>query len=156
MKNYILWMLSLILLVCGCNMQGPDERAVGEMLETFIAAVERGDEVLARACLMDMDGFHDLNPDAAARLDTESFSESIMAELVHHYRDMVDYFNHRELKLKSFTLGVPWYQYKGRQAFKDTEVIISANDETVIFDVKGIVRINNQWRIVDLSGNEYF
>lgn len=148
--------LALLILILGCQMRSPDEKAIYEMLKTFVSAVEKDDESMAKACLMDLDSFYELNPDVAARVDAESFSATTLAELVHHYRDMADFFNGRLLKLESMQLGSIWYQYKGRQAFKETEIIISADGESVPIVIKGIVRVGDKWLIVDLSGNDMF
>ncbi len=156
MKYKLLTCLVLVALIGSCSMRSPDERAIFEMLKTFISAVEKDDESMAKACLMDLDTFNELNPDVVARVDSESFIATTLAELIHHYRDMADFFGGRTLKLESMRLGSIWYQYKGRQAFKDTEIVISADDESVPIIIKGIVRIHDKWQIVDLSGNDMF
>lgn len=151
-----IFILVTIFLVTGCNFEGPEEKAVKNLLTAFVSAVDKGDEDIARAILLDRESFHVLNPDASARLDAESFSEEILAEIIQHYRNMVKYFEGRDVKFASFTLGDVWYQYKGRQAFKDTHVIVTADGVEVDFVVRGIVRIEDRWRIVDLSGNPEF
>ncbi len=149
-----LFLFGLMVFSAGCHIPAPDERAVKQMLTTFFAAVERDDEDMARACLIDLDAFHELNPDVAARVDAESFTATLMAELIQNYRDMARFFEGRKLKVKSIKLGDNWYQYKGHQAFKDTEVIVSADGEEVPVIIRGIVRVEGKWRIVDLSGND--
>ncbi len=156
MKPVIKWLLPVLVLLLSCNLEGPEERAIRQMVETFIAAVDRADNELAYACLLDLQGFELLNPDVGARMDAESFTESVLAELVHEYRNMKQYFEGKDLKLKRFQLGVPFYQYKGHSAFRDNRVVVIANGETVEFTIMGIVRLGDQWRIVDLSGNDLF
>ncbi len=152
MKTFIFTTALLILFAAGCDMSPPDEREIKDMLEIFVAALERGDEGLARTCLLDVEGFQTLNPDVSARVDAESFMETSMAELIHNYRDLSRYFRGRTLELKDVAIGTQWYQYKGRQAFKDTDVTLKADGEEVHFKIRGIVKIDTKWRIADLSG----
>jgi len=155
MKVQILIFLLIVLLISGCNLQGPEERVIQEMLKTFVASIAQGDEDLGRACMMDIDGFRTLNPDVSARTDAESFTETVMAELIHSYRDLKVHFRGRDVKFKRIIIGDPFYQYKGRQAFKDNEIIVESDGQEISIFIKGIVNINNQWRIVDLSGIDF-
>jgi len=155
MKTKLTILLLTLTILCGCHIKTPEEQAIGELLKTFIAAVEKGDETMAKAILMDMETFRTLNPDASARLDADNFSEVAIAECIHNFREMVDYFKGRTLRIKSFQIGDVWYQYKGRQAFKDTEVFLDADGESVGITIRGLVRMGDRWRIVDLSGNEF-
>ena len=149
--------MPLLAMLAGCGLYGgPEEKAIRQMVTTFVAAIDRDDKDIAYACLMDMESFRVLNPDASARLDAESFSEEFIADLVHRYQNLVRHFEGRTLEVKKFILGTPWYQYKGHPAFLDTEVTISADGEDVTILIKGIVRIGDRWRIVDLSGTELY
>lgn len=130
----------------------PDEKAVKEMLLTFTTALDQDNEDLARACLMDDSSFKTLNPDASSRMDPESFIATVIAALFHDYRDLAVNLRGKDLKMKDFTLGPAWFQYKGRQAFKDNTLVLTADGEILEIPIAGIVKINEQWRIVDLSG----
>lgn len=143
-------------LAIGCNFAGPEEQAIQKMLGGFVLAVQENDRDLAMACLMDTRSFMSLNPDAAARSDPEGFSESVIAEIVDDYRRMTRHFSGRMLKLKKVRLGTPWYQYKPHASFKDTEMFISVDGENMTIIVKGIVKVDNKWRIIDLSTVELY
>lgn len=155
MKVQIMVMLLFAMVMGGCSFGDPEEKAIEEMLMTFVAAIQQYDEVLAKALLLDLDGFKELNPDVAARVDAEGFTETVLAELIHTYRDLADYFDGRDLKFERMVLGNSWYQHKGRQAFKDTEIVITADGEEVDIFIKGLVKIDNRWRIVELSGIDF-
>ena len=156
MKPSIRWLVPLLVLLVGCSLEGPEERAIRQMVETFVAALDKGDDDLASACLLDLQGFKLLNPDVSARVEAESFTASTLAELVQSYRNMKNYFADRDIELKQFQLGVPFYQYKGHSAFRDSRVVVQAGDDKVEFVIMGIVRIGDRWVIVDLSGNDLF
>ena len=144
-------------LSAGCGrFAGPEEQAIGEMLRSFVSAVEKDDREMALACLMDQQAFMILNPDAAARTDPDGFAESVIAELVHTYQSMVRHFQGRTLKVKSVRLGTPWYQFKPHPAFRDNELVIDADGEEVVLMIKGVIRIGDRWRIVDLSDLELY
>ena len=155
MKVKIMAAMCLLVFLGSCKLMDPDEKSVREMLKTFTAAIDRDDETMAKACLMDVEGYRILNPDAGARMDPESFIETVLAELIHSYRSLANFFRGREVKFKSLELGAQWFQYTGRQAFKDNTLTVVADGEEVDIPIKGIVRIGNQWRIVDLSGIEF-
>lgn len=156
MKKTLL-LLPLLTVISGCGLSGgPEEIAIKQMVTTFIAAIDRNDKDLAYACLLDMNSFMVLNPDASARLDADSFSEEVIADLVHEFQFLVQHFEGRTLKVKKFYLGTPWYQYKGHPAFVDTDVVLSVDGEDVTLPIRGIVRIGDRWRIVDLSGIDLY
>lgn len=154
MKAGFYLLLSIIFLFNGCLMDA-DEKEIAEMLKVFVVSMENRDEGLARACLMDVNGFMVLNPDVSARVDADSFTESVMAELIHNYRALSVYFENRVLKFKSIQIGDQWYQYRGRQAFKDNIMTIKADDNQIEIKIRGIVKIEDKWRIVDLSGIDF-
>lgn len=155
MKKRIYWLLlAPALILIGCDMTGPEERAIGEMVKTFIVSIDTGDEDLAYACLMDRDAFDTINPDASVRVDGESYVDSFIADLVHTYRSYVDRYHGSEVKLQKFLLGTIFYQYKGFSAFKDNRVIITVNGAEESIDIGAIVRIGDKWRIVELSSEE--
>jgi hypothetical protein len=150
-------LLPLLALFTGCGLTGgPEEIAIKQMVTTFIAAIDKNDKDLAYACLLDMNSFMVLNPDAAARLDADSFSEEVIADLVHEFQYLVGHFEGHTLKVKKFYLGTPWYQYKGYSAFVDSDVVLSVDGEDVTLPIRGIVRIGDRWRIVDLSGIDLY
>lgn len=144
------------LVLLGCAVKSPDEKAIEEMLTTFVTAIHTEDKVLAGACLLDTKAFLKLNPDAAARTDAESYYEGAIADLFFQYQRLVDHLRGRNIKFKELHLGTPWYQYKPHQAFRDTDMILSVDGEEVTIPIKGLVYLENKWRIVDLSGIELY
>ena len=150
----ILIVVALAGIWSGCGLLiSQDEKAIREMLRNFVEALSSGDEVLGRSCLMDIDGYRKLNPSVEARMDAESFTETVFAELVHNYHSLQRQFNGRDLKLVDFKVGTQWYQYKGRQAFRDNYLTIRVDGgEEVEIYIMGLVMIDDQWRIVNLSG----
>jgi restriction endonuclease S subunit len=139
------------MVVSGCSFQSPDEKAIQEMLKTFTAAIAEGDDDLSRACLMDVDAFHILNPDLSARTDSESYTATVIAELIEGFRDLKQEYQGHELELKSIRVGDQWYQYKGKQAFKNTVMIVEVDGQEVEIPILGVVLVGQQWRIVSLS-----
>jgi len=154
-KFKLVLLLSLVFLLGSCKFMDPDEKAVSEMLLTFTTALDQDSEDLAKACLMDDSSFKILNPDASARMDPESFIETVIAALFHDYRDLAVNLRGKDMKMKGFTLGHAWFQYKGRQAFKDNILELSADGAIIEIPIAGIVKVNQQWRIVDLSGIDF-
>ena len=143
-------------LLSGCKFAGPEETAIGEMLGSFVNAIAKDDKDIAMQCLMDQKAFMVLNPDAAARGDAEGFTESVVAELVHTYQGMVRHFQGRHISMKSVRLGTPWYQYKPHSAFRDNDLVLDVDGDEITINIKGIVRIDDKWRIVDLSEMELY
>lgn len=155
MKVYFMLVFMAAFIFSGCNFRPADEKAVWQMLETFVAALESGDEDLARACLMDLKGFETINPDISTRVDAESFKETMLAELMHAFRDLRSHYSGRSLVMTDLRLGNQWYQYKGRQSFRDNIMTVKVDDiETEEIYIMGLVLINEQWRIVNLTGIE--
>jgi len=155
-RHFIFLFLLLIFILSACDMASPDERAIRQMVKTFVAAIDKDDTDLANACLLDQRGFETLNPDASARSDAESFVASYMADLFHSYSSLRRSFEGRAVELKEFKLGVQFYQYKGFTAFKDSEVIVSVDGDAVdSFNIGSIVRIGERWVIVELGGIDY-
>lgn len=145
------------ILIAGCGkMMTNEERAVKKMVEEFVHAIQEGDDGLAQEYLMDVKSFHLLNPDVSARVDAESFIDAVLSDLMTNYRNMVKFFGGRNLKVKKFVLGSPWYQYKGFAAFRDNVVVVRAGNEDVEFVIRGIVKIGDKWRIVNLSDTGLF
>jgi len=131
----------------------PDEKAIKEMLKTFTAAIADGDDDLGYACMMDVEAFNILNPDLSARVDAESYTETVIAELIEGFRDLKQEYQGHELKLRELKIGDQWYQYKGRQAFKDNIMVVEVDGQEVEIPIKGIVMVGQQWRIVSLSSD---
>ena len=152
MRFLIVVFMLTSLLISGCSLMSSEEKAIMEMLETFTAAIAEGDDDLARACMMDVDCFQTLNPDLNARADAEIYTETVIAELIEGFRDLKQEYRGHELKLKGLRLGNQWYQYKGRQAFKDSYMLIKVDGQDTEILIKGLVLIDQQWRIVNLSG----
>lgn len=145
--------LFLPLLLVGCNMQTNEERELQVSMGTFVHAIQANDENAAKTILLDLNGFQKLNPDVGARTDASSFTEAVLDDLVSNFRGLVTYFNGKQLVFKSCRTGGQWYQYKGFSAFRDNVVTITVDGEEVQFTVKGLVRIEDKWRIVDLTDN---
>lgn len=154
-KFRALMLLSLPLLV-GCNFQTNEERAIQQMVADYLVAVQSNDESTAYGIVLDLAGFRALNPDVSARLDASAFTDAVLSDLITNFRQMVSYFGGKELKLKSLQLGPQWYQYKGFPAFKDNSVVLIADGQRVEMTIRGIVRIDGRWRIVDLNDNGLF
>jgi tRNA splicing endonuclease len=154
-RQTILLLIMPALLLSGCNLAGPEERAIGQMVETFVHAIDQSDDDLAYACLMDQRAFETLNPSASARVDAESFMDEYMSELIQMYRDLKEKYRGRYIKFKKFRLGTPFYQYKGFSAFKDNEVEITVDGETETINILKIVRVGDRWLIVSLGSYEY-
>ncbi len=36
-----------LLMMSGCNLEGPEERAIGEMVETFVSGLDKSDDDIA-------------------------------------------------------------------------------------------------------------
>lgn len=153
MRILIVVVILTSMIVTGCGLMSPDEKAIREMLKTFTAAIAEGDEDLALACMMDVECFHILNPDLNVRTDAESFTETVIAELIEGYRSLKDRYRGQDIKLKSLEVGDQWYQYKGRQAFKDNIMVLEVNGQDVEIPIKGVVMVDQQWRIVSLSSD---
>jgi len=156
MKTYALLLLPLLILISGCNFQTNEEINMKKMVEEFVWAIQHNDENKAHDILLDLAGFRTLNPDVSSRVDAASFTDAVLDDLVSNFRNMEAYFHGKTLKVKTFTLGGQWYQYKGFSSFKDNVVVVVADGEEVEFMIKGIVRIGEKWRIVDLSDNGLF
>lgn len=137
-------------------MQTNEEINMKKMVEEFVSAVQRDDEAVASDILLDLAGFRTLNPDVSARVDAGSFTDAVLSDLIQNFRNMGALFRGKTLTVKSFTPGGIWYQYKGFSSFKDNVVVLDVNGEEVEFVIKGIVRIGEKWRIVDLSDNGLF
>ncbi len=152
MRILIVVML-LSLVISGCTLMSPDEKAIKEMLKTFTAAIADGDDDLGYACMMDVEAFNILNPDLSARVDAESYTETVIAELIEGFRDLKQEYQGHELKLRELKIGDQWYQYKGRQAFKDNIMVVEVDGQEVEIPIKGIVMVGQQWRIVSLSSD---
>ncbi len=144
----------LMLILIGCDMAGPEERAIREMVKTFVAAIDTGDEDLALACIIDLNAFNALNPDASVRSDGDSYVDSFLADLIHSYRSYVRRYEGREVLFKKLLLGHRFHQYKGFSSFKNNEVIIEVDGVEEAIDIGAIVRIGDKWRIVELFGEE--
>ncbi len=156
MKKYLLLLLPMLTLLSACNFQTNEELNMKKMVVDLLTAVQHDDENLAHEILLDLASFRSLNPDVSARVDAGSFTDAVLSDLVINFRNMEGLFRGKTLVLKSFTPGGQWYQYKGFSAFKDNVVVITADGEDVEFIIRGIVRINEKWRIVDLSDNGLF
>jgi len=146
--------LAAFLLVSGCGLEGPEERAIKEMVKTFVSGLDQSDDDIAGACLMDMQAFQILNPSASARTDAESFMEEYMADLVQSYRDLKYRYQGKDVKFKDFSLGTPFYQYKGHSSFKDNLVKVEVDGVGETFNIMKIVRVGDRWLIVSLGAND--
>jgi hypothetical protein len=156
MKHLLVLLLPAALLLNGCNFETDEELAIKKMIADYLLAVQTTDEGLAHDILLDLAGFRLLNPDVSARMDAGSFTDAVLSDLVISFRNTASFFRGKTLKVKSFTLGGQWYQYKGFAAFKDNVVLIDADGEEVEMLIRGIVKLNDKWRIVDLSDNGLF
>jgi len=155
MKLGIPLLLSLVLFT-GCSLKTNEERQILIIVTDFMKAVQNDDETAAQAILLDLSAFRTLNPDVSARVDASSFTDGVLSDLISNYRNMVGYFNHKKIIVKSLRLGGSWYQYKGFPAFKDNVIELQVEEETVEFTIRGLVRVGDKWRIVDLSDNGLF
>ena len=155
MREYRKFLLVGLVLLMGCSLEGPEERAIRQMVETFVVSIQQQDDDLAYACLLDLNSFEILNPDVSARVDAESFVASVMAELIGEYREMKSSFGGKEIKLKRFRLGTPFYHYKGHSAFQGNKAIIDVEGVEYSLLIDKIVRVGDKWRIVELSGNDF-
>ncbi|MFN3821481.1 MAG: hypothetical protein ACK4OO_04035 [bacterium] len=151
----ILGAMVVVLLGCG-KMVTNEELTIRKMLEEFIHAVQENDEGLAQEYLLDLKSFTLLSPDVAARVDAETFIDAVLTDLLTNYRNLVRFFGGRNLKVKKFILGDPWYQYKGFPAFKNNVLVVRAGNEDVQLVIRGIVKVGDRWRIVDLSDTGLF
>lgn len=156
MKVRTLILLPLLTLFVSCNFQTNEEIQMKQTIVDFVSAVQHNDENRAQEILLDLTGFRTLNPDVSSRVDAGSFTDAVLADLIVNFRNMEAYFRGKTLKVKSFTPGSQWYQYKGFAAFKDNIVVVEADGEDVEFIIRGIVRLGEKWRIVDLSDNGLF
>lgn len=137
----------------GCVV-GPEEAAIKKMITTLFSAIQQDDDILASACLLDLEALMILNPEISTRRDPEDYTETVIASVVHEYRLLRDFYAGHELKVTYFQLGTPWYQYKGYPAFRDTNITLSVDGKKVDLVIRGIVKVGDRWIIVDLSGNE--
>ncbi len=145
--------LVIILVLSGCDFKTNEELQMQKMVSDFMVAVQNNDESAAHSILLDMAGFRTLNPDISARVDASSFTDAVLSDLVTNFREMNSFFQGKKVKVTAFHIGGQWYQYKGFPAFKDNEVELDADGETVKFTIRGIVKLDDKWRIVDLSDN---
>ena len=148
----IICVLLCLILIVGCGPR-PQVQIIIEMVETFVEAVDRGDEELAMDCLLDQDGFLILNKNLGTR--TNSASEEMLGSLMGDYSRMVSYFDGRDVTLKKFTLGQFWDQYKGHAGFYNSRAILDVNGDEYEIVIKAMVRIADIWYIIDLEGNEF-
>ncbi|MBM3327590.1 MAG: hypothetical protein FJY65_11585 [Calditrichaeota bacterium] len=157
MKNLPLLSISLIsIVIANCTFMTNEERNIKLMVQEFMTAVQNNDDRSAHEILLDLKGFQILNPDVSARMDAESFTDAVLADLVTNYNNFVRYFDGKDIRVTKFHLGSQWYQYKGFPSFKDSQITVKAGNETVEFVIRGIVKIDNKWRIVNLSDNGLF
>ncbi len=151
-----LLLLPMLTLVSACNFQTNEELKMKQTIADFVSAIQHDDENMATEILLDLAGFRTLNPDVSARVDAGSFTDAVLDDLVSNFRNMEAYFRGKILKVKSFTPGGQWYQYKGFSAFKNSVVVVEADGQDVEFVIRGMVRIGEKWRIVDLSDSGLF
>lgn len=140
------------ILILGCSLPDPEEIAIKELIDTFVAAIDSGDEGLGRACLLDESGFRLINPNVDDRADGDVFTEVFLAELIYNYRTIAEKYSGLEVKIIDFTLGNIWSQHKGRRAFENSRLKIKVGNSMVELPIKGIVKIEDKWKIIDLSG----
>ncbi|MBM3329667.1 MAG: hypothetical protein FJY67_09400 [Calditrichaeota bacterium] len=148
--------LAALLAFSGCTFMTNEERLIRETVQQLLTAAQNNDEDAAHAILLDVNGFMTLNPDAGVRSDAAAFSDAVLSDLITNFRNMVKFIDGKEVKVKRFHLGSQWYQYKGFPAFKESQATISVEGESADFTIRGMVKINNQWRVVDLSDNGLF
>lgn len=151
----IVWAVVGMMFGCG-KMVTNEELTIRKTLEEFIHAVQENDEGKAQEYLLDLTSFTLLSPDVAARVDAETFIDAVLSDLITNFRQMVKFFGGRNLKVKKFILGDPWYQYKGFPAFKNNVLVVRAGSEDVEIIIRGIVKVGDRWRIVDLSDTGLF
>lgn len=148
--------VAAVILLSGCSLKTNEERQIEKTVDDFMQAVTRGDDTAAKDVLLDLGGFRTLNPDVSARVDADSFTDAVLSDLLTNYRQMASMFGGKGIKVTAVTLGGQWYQYKGFPAFKDNTVEMKVDGEVVNFIIRGLVRIGDKWRIVDLSDNGLF
>ncbi len=154
MKTLFNYVFVISILFAGCSLPDPELEEIKELIESFVAAIDRGDESLGRACLLDESGFRLLNPNVDERTDGEEFTEVYLAELIYNFRTIVDKYNGRNVEFADFIIGDIWTQHKGRRAFENSRIKIIVDGSTVELPLKGIAKIEDKWKIIDLSGLE--
>jgi hypothetical protein len=155
MKRRILFTFALLMIfLAGCDMAGPEERAIREMCKTLVVAIDNNNEDLAFACIIDRVAFNTLNPSAGARTDAESYIDDFLSELVHTFRYYAAKYKDKDIKFKKFLIGQQIYQYKGFSAFQDNRIIIDVSGTEEVIEVGVIVRIGDKWRIVEIARND--
>jgi len=146
----------VFIIVSGCSLKTNDERQIQTAITEFMAAVTNRDENGAKVILLDLAGFKTLNPDVSSRVDAESFTDAVLSDLISNYREMSVFFAGKTVKVTGVRTGGQWYQYKGFQAFQDNVVSLKVDGEDIQFTIRGLVRIGNDWKIVDLSNTGLF
>jgi len=156
MRSSLTILILLTMLVfTACDISGPEEKAIRQMVKTFIAAVDKSDNDLAMACLLDSRGFEILNPDLVRLKDSDSRIEEYLSELIHDYRSLTRRFEGHMIEMKKVQIGAQFFQYKGFSSFKDNKVTIDVDGVPETFNIAMIVRIGDKWTIVSLGSNEY-
>jgi len=151
MKAILYFTLTITIFVVGCTLPDAEENAIKELFESFVASIDRGDEFLGKACLLDEPGFIELNPTIGDRADGDVFTEVELAELIHNYRALLEKYERLDVKFIDFTTGNLWAQHKGRRAFENNTIKISVNGSESVMPIKGIAKIGDKWRIVELA-----
>ena len=154
MKQITFFLTVAIVIFNGCDLAGPEERAIREMIKTFVVSIDTDNEELAFACLLDGTAFNILNPDARARSDSETYIDDFLAELIHSFRNLSERFKGKDVKFKQFNLGSQFYQYKGFSAFKNNEIVIMVDETEHIIEIGTIVRVGDRWRIIEFEHYE--
>jgi hypothetical protein len=154
MRTIIYSALLTVLFISGCSLPDPEENAIKDLFESFVASIDKGDEVLGKACLLNETGFKELNPTVSERADGDVFTEVELAELFYNYRALLDEYTGRDVKFIDFTIGNLWAQHKGRRAFENNLIRISVNGSESVLSVRGIAKIGDKWKIVELSNAE--
>ncbi len=152
-KQFIITVLfGLFVVLNGCG-SGSQQKAIEEMVETLVEAIDRGDEELAMECLLDQSGFAILNPDLGTR--TREVADETLGSLIGNFSRLASHFDGREVIMKEFTLGHFWDQYKNRPGFYKSKALLEVDGEEFELIITAIIRIADDWYIIDLSGNNF-
>ncbi|NQU05026.1 MAG: hypothetical protein HQ568_02955 [Calditrichaeota bacterium] len=155
MKKQVLFIFVLsMIFLAGCDMAGNEERAIRDMCKTLITAIDKDDEDLAFASIIDRAAFNALNPSAKARSDGESYIDDILSDLIHTFRYYSNKYHDRDIKFKKFLIGHQVHQYKGFSAYRDNQIVIEIDGVEELIEIGVIVRIGSKWRIVEIDRND--
>lgn len=144
--KYIFPILTLIFLGCGA---GSQQKMIEEMVEKYIRAIDKGDDILAMECVLDYDKFIILYPNLGT--ETRSRADEIIGALETSTGRLFNKFAGMDVKMKKFTLGSFWDQFKGHPGFHGTKVKLVADNQEyeIIFDK--IIRVADGWYIYEIG-----